>query len=349
MQWLGVVVVCSLSSVVAAGCSDAEDGSRGLEGPPGPAGPAGPAGPEGPPGPAGGPPGPVGPIGPAGPPGPSGPIGAQGVAGPRGPAGSLFGEDAVVFAGFTSTPIDGAIGGRERMHAQCNAAFAGSHLCHVVEYQLANSATPVPAAGAWIDSSGTADGGFAEAEINDEVASPTSGRYIGRHPYANCNSWTSIASASGLGLEAGGAFLQDCAELHVLACCSTPYRERFRGFTTAAITGNAGGRALMHARCGAEFAGAHLCHAAEYGRAASTVSPPLAGAWIDPSGFATPSGGKVETRVAAPGLGRWTGRSGYDNCENWTTSAGASAGFTVKPGLVTSSSCATARPLACCE
>ena len=291
----------------------------------------------------------TGPIGPAGPSGATGPNGAQGAAGPRGPAGSLFGEDAVVFAGFTSTPINGAIGSREQMHARCDATFAGSHLCHVVEYQLATSATPVPAVGAWIDSSGTADGAFAGAEINDEVASPASGRYTGRHPYANCDSWTSITNSSGLGLEAGGAFLQGCAEQHVLACCSTPYRERFRGFTTATITGNGGGRALMHARCGAEFPGAHLCHVAEYERAASTVSPPPAGAWIDASGFATPSGGEIETRVAAPGLGRWTGRHPYDNCENWTSAAGASAGFTVKPGLVTSNSCATVRPLACCE
>ena len=305
-----------------------------MMGPMGPAGSTGPIGPIGPAGPAGGPPGPVGPQGP------------QGLQGPA----ALFGEDATSFAGFTTTTTNGAIGSREQMHARCDAAFVGSHLCHVVEYQLANSPAAVPAAGAWIDTSSALDGSFTNgAVVVDEVASPTSGRYTARDFYANCSSWSSTASAVGLAIKPGGAFLEDCTEQHVLACCSTPYREKFRGFTASTVDGNGGGRAAMHARCATEFVGAHLCHAAEYERATSVSAPPAGGAWIDASGYASPSGGTLETRVAAPGVGRWTGRSYYDNCENWTTNAAASAGFVVRPALTTSSSCATARPLACCE
>jgi hypothetical protein len=72
----------------------------------------------------------------------------------------LFGEDAAAFAGFTSTAVNGAIGSREQMHAMCAAQFAGSHLCHTAEYQLANSSVPVPADGAWIDASAAYDGSF---------------------------------------------------------------------------------------------------------------------------------------------------------------------------------------------
>lgn len=296
-----------------------------------------------------GPMGAMGFRGPIGPTGPAGAPGAQGVAGPAGPAGSLFGEDAAVFAGFTAAMSSGAAGGREQMHAKCAAEFAGAHLCHIAEYNLTSSATSPPSNGAWIDTSAGTDGGFEAYGANDAVASPTSGRYAGRHPYSNCLSWTTTTQASGLSLERGGAFLEDCAEQRVLACCSTPYRERFRGFTAAMVNGAAGGRAAMHARCGAEFPGAHLCHAAEYQRATPTVSPPANGAWIDASGFALRDEAALDTSTASANAGRWTGRAIYENCTNWVDASSALAGTTVKPGLVSSSSCATARPLACCD
>jgi hypothetical protein len=253
-----------------------------------------------------------------------------------------------VFAGFTSSTVDGALGGREQMHARCAAELPGSHLCHVAEYQLTSSATAVPPAGAWTDSSAAADGAYDGAVVVDRIASPTSGRYTGRSQYENCSNWTSTQS-SGLTLENSGAFHQYCGDQRVLACCSTQYRELFRGFTAAMVSGAAGGRTQMHARCGSEFPGAHLCHIAEYQRAASTITPPATGAWADTSGFATPMGGEVETRVASASVGRWTGRSTYDNCENWTDAHASLAGLTIRPGMVYSSACAVARPLACCE
>ncbi len=322
-------------------------GQRGIAGEPGPPGPPGPQGLQGEPGPAGGPPGPQGPQGEPGPAG--GPPGPQGPAGPAGPAGSLYGEDAAVFAGFTSATTNGAVGGREQMHAKCAAELTGSHLCHIAEYQLANSATPVPASGAWIDTSSGGDGAFEMFDTSDGVATSRSGRHVGQHLYANCHSWTTTAQASGLVVHTSGAGYIACAERRPLACCTTPYRERFRGFTSAMVTGDAGGRAAMHGRCAAELSGSHLCHAAEYARATPVISPPASGAWIDASGFALREGGTRESSVASANAGRWTGRSIYDNCTNWVDASATLSGTVVAPGLTSSASCATARPLACCE
>lgn len=294
--------------------------------------------------------GPAGAIGPPGPAGAPGSAGPQGVPGARGPAGSLFGEDAAAFAGFTSTPIDGAIGGREQMHAACAAEFPGSHLCHIAEYNLANSATPVPAGGAWIDDSAAADG--AGGGTVSDVATRDAGRVTGWGQF-NCWSWSDTGSSWGATLNRDGAYLAACATQHVLACCSTPYLERFAGYTAATTTGAAGGRSEMHRRCGQEFPGSHLCHIAEYNRATPTVAPPASGAWIDTSGYPTPSGGSADITAAARNFGRVTAKADYDNCDNWTATAIPGAytleGLAVAPVHAYSVSCATARPLACCE
>jgi hypothetical protein len=254
-----------------------------------------------------------------------------------------------VFAGFTSATTNGAVGGREQMHARCAAEFAGAHLCHIAEYQLATSATPLPASGAWIDSSSGGDGAFEMASTSDGVATSRSGRHVAQHIYANCRSWTTTNQASGLVVETSGAYTYSCSEQRPLACCTTPYRERFRGYTSATVTGAAGGRAAMHARCANELPGAHLCHVAEYHRATPTTSPPTSGAWIDGSGFALRDGGEIDSSVAAVNAGRWTGRSIYDNCTNWMDANATLSGTTIAPGLTFYSSCATARPLACCD
>jgi hypothetical protein len=295
--------------------------------------------------------GPPGATGPAGTTGAQGQQGPQGDKGDRGPGGSQFGEDAAAFAGFTTLPINGALGGREQMHAVCNAAFAGSHLCHVAEYNLANSSTPIPAGGAWMDSSATADG--AGESSSDEIASRDSARVTGWGQF-NCWSWSDPSSAWGTALESdGGAYIAACTTTHVLACCSTPYQEHFRGFTTATTTGAAGGRAQMNYKCGQEFAGSHLCHIAEYNRATPTTTPPASGAWVDASGFPTPNGGQEEDSLASKHLGRVTGPGDYTNCDNWTATAIPGEyglqGLTVEPVHPYSVSCAVARPLACCE
>lgn len=275
----------------------------------------------------------------------------MGSQGPRGLAGDAYGERAAAFAGFTTTLVTGALGSREQMHARCAAAFTGAHLCHDVEYQLAHATTPVPANGAWIDASAAADGAYElDGAAVTAVAATSSGRLTSRHIYMNCASWTTTSTSSGAVLSPGGVYVESCYESHVLACCSTPYAETFRGLTPTAYNGNAGGRAVMHARCAAAYAGSHLCHAAEYDRAHATTIPPVNGAWLDASGFASPDGGTVATGVAGDPstIGRWTSRHIYDNCENWTTLSSTTSGTTIRPGLTSSQSCSFARPLACC-
>ncbi|MBL0220882.1 MAG: collagen-like protein [Myxococcales bacterium] len=344
-----------------------------IQGPPGPQGPTGPTGAAGPQGPAGadgaqgpqGPQGPAGSMGPAGAAGaagamgmtgPAGPTGAQGVPGSQGPGGAVTGEAAAQFAGFTSTTYTGVAGGREVMHARCAAAFTGSHLCHVAEYQLANAATVPPASGAWIDMSGGVEGYNANVTVSNEVASTDLGRYAGQLYTGNCDNWTTATSSGsttfGETINPATPTAVVCTSSHALACCSTPYVEGFRGFTTASVTGvRPGGRAEMHQLCGAQFAGSHMCHVAEYQRATPTVSPPAAGAWLDMSGYLR-SGSSVSNEVASQHMGRYAGQLYTGNCDNWTaaTSSGSTTfGETITQAGPTASVCTSARPIACCE
>ncbi len=338
-----------------------------LQGPPGPEGPAGPAGATGATGPAGatgpmgpmgatGMPGGAGATGPAGPAGAAGAQGAQGVAGAQGPNGSLFGEGAAVFAGFSPTLVTGALGSREKMHAQCAAAFTGSHLCHESEYLLANSATTPPAAGAWIDISGTV-GSEGGEDVVLGVGSTDAGRFVGQLDQGNCDNWTVTAADGGptFGelITPAGRNQAVCTATHALACCSTPYVEKFRGFTTVLATGAPGSRAQMHARCGTQFPGSHLCHAAEYYRTQSGTSVPATGAWIDPSGFVQANASvQVTTEVAPARSGRYGDALDQGNCDNWTVTAadgGPTFGDTVTTTGVTEIVCTTALPLACCQ
>jgi hypothetical protein len=242
------------------------------------------------------------------------------------------------------------------MHARCAAAFTGSHLCHVAEYQLANSATVPPAAGAWLDMSGGIDGFNGNATVSNEVANPDLGRYTGQLYLGNCDNWTAAvdgsAPTSGETVKPFVATSQACTTSHVLACCSTPYVETFRGFTSTSVTGvRPGGRAEMHQLCGAQFAGSHMCHVGEYQRATPTASPPAGGAWLDMTGFLRQSS-SVSNEIASNHLGRYTGQLYQGNCDNWSTAIDGSAptsGETITTAGVTSAPCTTSRPVACCE
>jgi hypothetical protein len=343
-------------------------GPMGPMGPMGPTGPAGAAGNPGATGPAGtngatGATGPTGPMGPGGSPGATGPAGPstpgptgpQGVAGPPGSGGMLYGEDAAVFAGFTISPVEGVQGGREKMHAICAATFAGAHLCHIGEYNLANSATTVPSGGAWIDSSGGAEGGG--AGVFDDIATRDIGRYTDQLFSGNCDNWTAstdgINATSGLLLTTSGPSDVLCTTTHVLACCSTVYKEVFRGYTSATTSGVAGGRTAMHSLCGAEYASSHMCHIAEYNRATPTTSPPAGGAWIDESGFnRTSNGGDVSSAAAAVDFGRYTGQLFSGNCDNWTASTdgiNATSGLLITTAGPSTVLCTTTHPVACCQ
>ncbi|MCK6592987.1 MAG: hypothetical protein L6Q76_35990, partial [Polyangiaceae bacterium] len=109
-------------------------------------------------------------------------------------------------------------------------------------------------------------------------------------------------------------------------------------------TGNLGGRVGGHLLCAAEFSGAHLCHASEFLLTNSLVTPPAAGAWIDPS--AAPD--DTTTYAGAPAYGR---RIGGADCANWTngTSGAYAPHVDANGGISNSGTCAAVRTLACCN
>lgn len=149
---------------------------------------------------------------------PAGDLGLTACNGVR-PLACCIGTPRTSFAGFTPTTTPGAItNGRVGMHAACQAAFAGSHLCHAAEYVRAMSSTPVPPTGAWVDSSVNISGNPAFD------GSPTYGRKTSfSSTDRSCLSWTSSASGGGIGGTTvgppGDVRLLDCSVPRAIACC----------------------------------------------------------------------------------------------------------------------------------
>ena len=127
-----------------------------------------------------------------------------------------------------------------------------------------------------------------------------------------------------------------------LACCNGLPSGAFAGFTVA--PGPMNGRPGMHLACDTEFAGSHMCHAAEYLGTVSTAAPPAGGAWLDSS--VTPRG--FQTEGGAPSFGRWVGTSG--TCRYWASTSTSYAGLVLSSSgeLDYDVSCDTPRPVACC-
>lgn len=307
-------------------------------------------------------------MGPAGPQGPAGPAGAgnPGPQGPAGPAGNgAYSEDIAAFAGYTAALTDGNAGGRDGMHARCAAEFSGSHLCHISEYQLANSATTVPASGAWIDPSILPYALSSDSDLTYESAPG-----FGREDFSfTCFSWTSNTSTgtwSASFLRADGLVQSTssnvapaqpaCNLQRALACCNGAPKVQFAGFTTVqpdgAGVGN--GRPGMHAACASEFTGSHMCHIAEYLRTGSGTTIPATGAWLDPS---VNERNEIVTG-GSPRFGRMTSRY---SCNGWTTNT--ASGSWSSTHLDTDGSahlqssnvfpaqigCTAHRPIACCK
>jgi Collagen triple helix repeat (20 copies) len=351
--------------------------TAGLQGPMGPAGPAGAQGSQGNPGPIGptgaagavgavGPQGAAGALGPTGPQGPQGPagaagsvgpqgaagaLGAQGVPGAQGPPGNQYGEFAAAFIGFTSTTTLGNLGSREQAHAFCAAQYAGSHLCHFVEYELAAPATTPPAGGAWLDSSTYP--GTGSTVVDSDTASFLAGRYVGVN--AGCQNWTALTNGSGQTLQAttvapSGLTSTNCTVAHALACCVSPFLEKFAGLSAPTL-GNPGSREQMHALCGAAYAGSHMCHFSEYYRTQNTTSLPAGGAWIDGSTALGGTSTIADSDTAAWAVGRYVGVNA--GCQNWTALTNGSGqtlqGEIVTPSGTASTNCSVAHPIACCE
>jgi hypothetical protein len=287
----------------------------------------------------------------------AGSAGAQGPSGPAGPAGTVYGEPGARFAGFTTAKVPGNHGGREAMHATCAAQYSGSHMCHFAEYVLTNSATTPPATGAWLDPScGDVTDNLGHQTMQCNLwgeARPDMGRYISVDPNAynddSCTTWNSaVSGVSGLTITPAGGVAVACTTVLPIACCSTPFAEVFRGFTTATTQGNVNGRAVMHGLCGAQYPGSHLCHVAEYHRGHPT-SVPAGGAWVDASTLG--NYGFISNFSAVARAGRFTGREttfNNDNCKQWTSNGTGINAYVVKPAGTTTAACTSSLPLACC-
>jgi hypothetical protein len=233
------------------------------------------------------------------------------------------------------------------MHSICAAQYTGSHLCHIGEYGLANSATIVPAGGAWTDASGFT--GASAAAVTTLIGTTFTGRYTGSDSAYNCLSWTT-ASATTLGTAVypGAPGSPYCNVARPLACCTTPYREKFMGLA-GSVQGNLGSREAMHAVCAAQYAGSHMCHMAEYTRATSPVTLPAGGAWVDANGFGGGSAAEVTLFIAPVNVGRYTGSDSAYNCLSWTSASATTLGSAVYSGTPGSPYCNIARPIACCS
>jgi hypothetical protein len=349
------LVSTTLVTLLAGSLACSGNGSTGPQGPAGPKGDPGPQGAAGPPGDAGpvgatgaqGLPGAQGPIGPQGSTGATGAQGPKGDPGPRGPAG--VGEYAASFAGFGSATT-GSAGGREALHASCDATFPGSHLCHLAEFRLARARNSVPAGGAWVDPFVALTPGGTEV-INPLAYTPKGGRWIDDSNY-DCRAWSST-STTGTLVSVSAVTNPSCAETHPIACCNSPFQEQFAGFTAATTTGAVGGPEGLNAICAGEFAASHMCTTSEYQRAASKVGPPLAGAWIQPSGVMGP--GSPPYRISYAALAE-SGPFIYGDprdCTQWSSATGssllvqnvaASGGNTYGAG-----DCSVPHPIACCR
>lgn len=265
-----------------------------------------------------------------------------------------------MFDGFTTETTDGNAGGRAQMHSMCAAEFTDSHLCHVSEYHLANSSTPVPVGGAWLDISAAAAGtGGMSYFTTYSLASPDAGRYTATSTIDNCMNWTNnLSYTEGLVIRTEGPSNSNadasCDVARPLACCGSVFLEAFAGFTTAVTDGNIGGRANAHFICGSEFPGSHLCHVAEYYRTNSAIDPPGGGAWLDISAVRDYFNGGTNScyGIASVEAGRYATASTIDNCMNWTNNMISTEGLVVlldgPSNSNTDASCDVVRPLACC-
>jgi hypothetical protein len=216
----------------------------------------------------------------------------------------------------------------------------------MAEYGLANSATIVPAGGAWTDASGFT--GSSSYVPTLQAAVPLAGRYTQSDSAYNCVNWTSAsATADGAVVYSGTAGTPTCNVARPLACCVTPYREKFMGLA-GSVQGNHGSREAMHAVCAAQYAGSHMCHMAEYQRATSPVPLPAGGAWVDANAFNGSSSYGVTLSVAPVNVGRYIQSDSAYNCVNWTSASATADGAVVYSGTAGTPTCNIARPIACC-
>jgi hypothetical protein len=182
----------------------------------------------------------------------------------------------------------------------------------------------------------------------DGAATLQSAPAFGRYTVNSCLSWTSTSTSyAGTYVQPNGSIATGsgavCTAVRPLACCNGAPKHVFAGFSASSYTGDIGGRPAAHAICNAEFAGAHLCHGAEYLRSVSASPIPAEGAWLDCS---TDASGNAVIQ-GAPSYGRYT----VNSCLSWTSASTSYAGTLVQANgslAVGSGVCSVARRIACC-
>jgi hypothetical protein len=228
-------------------------------------------------------------------------------------------------------------------------------MCHFSEYKLAG--VRVTGAAAWIDPSAiviaVANNTLtATTELpNPLMHSPKSGRYVGGGTSADCFGWTSSnPSDTGNAVASGALSTVSCGTPRPIACCSSPYAETFRGFTNSSASGAQGGSEGMNAICHSEFPGSHLCHEAEYLRAASKQLAPASGAWLHPSAaavWASAGYNYLFTYTGYADSGPYYFGNG-NNCTDWTSTNPGNEAPVVTPTGFGFRLCSEAHQLACC-
>lgn len=345
----GGVLVTSADGGTVAVCNGAQgvigpQGIQGLTGMTGSAGPQGPAGPLGPQGIQGiqgltgatgatgstgaqGPAGSIGPAGPQGAPGTQGPVGPAGPAGPPGQVLYLDGGvvlasegDSMVFAGFTVAAYSGDLGGFPGANAKCRVDFPSSFLCSYGDYNRAEPGVGAPVSGAWVDGERDSFGRRATSPCNNGVGAWT---------------YTGTVDTAEILTSTGSATNSLCSAARPLACCQTPLKRVFRGFTSVVFTGDLGGFPGANAKCRTEFPGSFFCSYGDYNRAEPGLGAPASGAWVDGE---RDSFGRRATSPCNNGVGAWTYNGTVDTAEVITTT-----------GSATNSLCNVAHPLACCQ
>ncbi len=279
--------------------------------------------------------GPQGVSGTAGAPGATGSTGASGVAGtagpmgPQGPPGAVLYLDGGVvvqpsspiqFAGYTTAQFNGNLGSPTGANQKCQAQFTGSYFCTIADFDVANTGSYPPAGGAWIDAPRQSGGERSTESCNSNGA------------------WTyGGTSASGADLNDAGTVYEylGCQTVMPLACCRGGAQTVvFRGYTTAAYSGNLGGTQGANQKCQSQYAGTFFCTIDDFDNANTSAAPSVA-AWVD--GPRQASGQRAG--VSCNSNGGWT-YGGTDSSGSDLNDAGTLYEFM---------GCQTLLPLACCQ
>lgn len=228
--------------------------------------------------------------------------------------------DSMVFSGFTVATYGGDLGGFPGANAKCRVDFPGSFLCSYGDYNRAEPGSGAPVSGAWVDYERDSFGRRSISACNN-----------GLGPWTFAGATDSADNVTPTGYVTNSL----CTATKPLACCQTPLKRVFRGFTSLSFTGDLGGFPGANAKCRAEFPGSYFCSYGDYNRSEPGLGAPALGSWVD---YERDSFGRRSISACNNGLGPWTYSGTVDSADVITST-----------GYVTNSLCNVARPIACCQ